>query len=224
VVRCSSEHAAYWHGYARALPSPQEQAAAQAAAVRALDPAAAQALREQQEDRERSRRQDEHLLWRGRRPEGPIADIPEARELVRCDRPLIDALAAAPAAVLREVAHCAARWALTEAGMADIDWIAAALTALEAGRALPAPFDDDAQVWRRLFTDERIPATTVRSPDGGEYDWSRQHFSMPALLSAAHPDPLRAAVASIAHAVVGVGPDGCDALVTTVRNVLAGRG
>jgi hypothetical protein len=43
------------------------------------------------------------------------------------------------------VAHRAARWALTEAGMADIDWIAAALAAVEAGRALPAPFDDDAQ-------------------------------------------------------------------------------
>ena len=38
VVRCSSEHAVYWHGYARGLPSRQEQAAARAAAVRLRHP------------------------------------------------------------------------------------------------------------------------------------------------------------------------------------------
>jgi hypothetical protein len=146
VVRCSSEIAVYWHGYARDLPSPRQRAAARAVAVRALDPAAAQALRQQQEERERRRRQDENLLWRGRRPEGPVADIAQAGELARYDRPLIDALADAPAGVLQQVASRAARWALTEAGMTDIDWIAGGLAALEAGRGMPAPFDDDTQV------------------------------------------------------------------------------
>lgn len=79
------------------------------------------------------------------------------------------------------------------------------------------------RAWRLLEADDLIPNTTVRSPDGAADNWSQQHFSMPALLFAAHPDPLRAAVASVAHAIVGVGPDRRDALLTAIHDALAER-
>ncbi len=198
VLRQTGAGAAYWHEFARNLPSAAEVAGERAEA-------AARAGRKVDERRERFRLQRENLLWRGVRPDGPIADIPEAAQLAQLDRPLLDALAAAAADRHRQVARFAARRALTEAGLADIDWIAAALAALDAGEPLPPPFDDHALTWQALWADERVPATTVRSPDGTADNWSQQAMTLPALLCAGDPDPLRAAVASLMHATVGGG-------------------
>jgi hypothetical protein len=214
VLRQTGAVATYWHEYARGLPpagqTVPKPTGTDRRALRTVD------------ERERSRLQQEreNLLWRGTRPDGPIADIPEAAQLARFDRSLVDALAAASADGCCTVARFAAGRALTEAGLADVDWIAAALVALEAGEPLPSPFDDPALAWQALWEDERVPATTVRSPDGTADNWSQQAMTLPSLLAAADPNPLRAAVAALVHAAVGVGYDRRGALLADARLLL----
>jgi hypothetical protein len=211
VLRQTGAVAAYWHEHARGLPpAGQTPTGKDPWALRTVD------------ERERSRLQQAHenLLWRGTRPDGPIADIPETAQLAGLDRTLVDALAAASVDGCRAVARFAARRALTEAGLADVDWIAAALVALDAGEPLPAPFDDHALAWQALWEDERVPTTTMRSPDGTADDWSQQAMTLPALLAAADPNPLRAAVAAVMHAAAGVGHDRRGALLADVRRLL----
>lgn len=217
VLRQTGQCAAYSHGVARDLPSFAELAAARAESAVAQATADALALAEQ---REQMQLQEELRRWHGPRPDGPVADVPEGPRLAELDRPLLDALAAAPDLLLRTVAHRAARRALTEAGMADIDWIAAGLAAVERGDPLPAPFGDDTRVWQALEADPRIPDTVVRSPDGTADNWSQQYMTLPALLFAANPDPLRAAIASVLHATVGVGFDRRDALLAEIGDLL----
>jgi len=77
------------------------------------------------------------------------------RQLAGLDRPLLDALAAAPAELLRRVAYGAALRALTEAGMTDIDWIAAGLAAVETGLPLPKPIQG-----RRLGVADAVGGST----------------------------------------------------------------
>ena len=218
VVRQTSEVAVYWHGLARNLPSLAEVTSARAEAAAAHAAAAALAAADQ---RERMRLQGEFRRWNGRRPVGRVADVPEGPRLAELDRPLLDALADAPDGLLRRVAHRAAWRALTEAGMAEVDWIAAGLAAIESGFPLPEPFGDDAGVWQALGVDQRIPVTVVPSPDGRADNWSQQYMSMPALLAAADPDPLRAAIAGVVHASVGVGFDRRDALLAETGDLLA---
>lgn len=208
VLRQTSACAAYWHQYARDMPSAAESA---------RDPAAA--LREEDQ---RQRQLQENILWRGARPDGPIAAVPEVAQLVRLDRALVDALASASVDRRRAAARFAARRALTGAGLADVDWIATALVALEAGKPLPPPCDDHALAWRALYRDDRVPVGIVRPPVGTADDWSRQAMTFPALLSAANPDPLRAAVASLVHASAAVAHDQRAALLADARRILDG--
>jgi hypothetical protein len=169
VVKQTSGQAAYWHRTARERqppppPPPEEQEA-------------------QEREAEQRRLIQENLMWRGRLPserlrrmEGPVAS-----ELARVDRKLVEAIDTADAGTQRSLARWAARRAYTVAGLADVTWIAPALTALERGEALPAPFGSRHRVWERVLDDKRIRHTTVAAWDGSTSEVVRQRAAIPAL-------------------------------------------
>jgi hypothetical protein len=102
------------------------------------------------------------------------------------------------------------------AGLADIDWISPALSAVDCGHELPTPFDDFGRVWDVLFADQRIPGTTVTSLDGTTPNMSQQAMAVPALFGAVEPDPLQAALDALYAAAAAFGSD-YPALLDEVR-------
>jgi hypothetical protein len=195
VVRQTSRRAAHRHEYARRLPPPptREEAAAAARAERERKERERTALREQVERRR----------WGGRIPgERVRAAIGAGSWLVTWDRDLIDEVDAAGPRAQRGLARWAARRALAAAGLDRIGWIAAGLAALDRGEDLPEPFDDEMRAFDRLFADPSVPQTLVPAPGGGNDDALQQAMALPALLAAADPDPLRAALEALAHAAV----------------------
>ncbi|MGW3208131.1 hypothetical protein [Streptomyces sp. NPDC001135] len=265
LVKQTSGMAAYWHDYARTLPPPPTPAER------------AEAERQARLAREKAER--EHKLayerweWGGRSPSRELSDVAgNVRGLLAFDAALVHTIDAAGPAAQRAVALLAARRACEAAALAELDWIAAGLTAVTEGRPLPPPLDDEAQVWRALDTDPRVPDRTVgravppeRPPFdapcvgdevsspvavadptalivGPAADWtpapeppepptappaeaakytvrvtmgepdpslrfSQPHMAIPALLAAAGPDPLRAALDAVYAAVVTYGED-----------------
>jgi hypothetical protein len=210
VLRQSGDVARYWHGYARSAPTPEQARArrAEAASRRAWEI-------------EDARRRHENLLWRGARPAGPLGDVPAARTLVLLDRRLAEAIAAASPVRQRALARWTARRTLAEAGLEAIDWIAAGLTALDAGGPLPAPFDDDRAAWERLWADHRVPRSVVTSPDEQRSPCLQQAMAFPVLAAAAHPDPVVAAFDAVHHATAAFGDPGCRTLYGELRSVLS---
>ncbi|MFI6365374.1 hypothetical protein ACIBG0_21755 [Nocardia sp. NPDC050630] len=81
-----------------------------------------------------------------------------AAELARFDRPLAEAIAAMDEPTLRRLAQRCAVKACELAGIAERPWVAPALTALNEGRPLPAPFDDMETAFGRLDEEEFGPA------------------------------------------------------------------
>ncbi|WP_280875313.1 hypothetical protein [Streptomyces pseudovenezuelae] len=61
----------------------------------------------------------------------------------------------------RAIAQLAARRACEVAGLADLDWVASALTAVARQDPLPPPLDDSARMWQILANDPRVPRRTV---------------------------------------------------------------
>ncbi|MFD0410434.1 hypothetical protein [Kitasatospora sp. NPDC127116] len=284
VLRQTSRTAAYWHDYARRLPpppTPEERAAEELRSRRARE-------RAEQENRAAA----ESWEWGGRRPSEALRELAgQVRGLLEFDAPLLHALDDAGPRVQRSVARFAARRACTAAGLAGLDWVAAALTALDEGRPLPPPFDDPAGPWQALADDPRVPVRTVRravaperepfrpphadpnaprpmsvpvrrqaffsvtaldrpehpetsvavplvaapsvartspvvtrtarlGPLDPDRPLSQPHLALPALLGAAGPDPLRAAVDAVFAAVATYGGDH-RTLLAEVRAVLA---
>ncbi|MFD4656939.1 hypothetical protein ACFWP2_15085 [Kitasatospora sp. NPDC058444] len=158
VLRQSSRTAAYWHDYARRLPPPPTPEELAAEELRA------RLARERVERVERENRAAAELWeWGGRRPSRALREVAgNVRGLLEFDASLLHALDDAGPRVQRTVARFAARRACAAAGLAGLDWVAAALAALDEGRPLPPPFDDPAALWQTLATDPRVPARTVR--------------------------------------------------------------
>ncbi|PWU48015.1 hypothetical protein DLJ47_29090 [Micromonospora sp. S4605] len=145
--------------------------------------------------------------WGGAPPSDGLRRVPaNTIGLARLDRPFLDALADAAPDVQRAVARWGARQACALAGLTGIGWIARALTALERGEPLPPPFDDDQQAWARLWADDRVPSTTVTTPDGTP-NCSQQAIALPAVRAAAHEDPLAGAVDTVYFAALAAGAD-----------------
>jgi hypothetical protein len=136
--------------------------------------------------------------------------------LATMDRDLLDALAGATPDRQRAVAVRATRLGFETAGLAAVSWIAPALEALERGRSLPPPFDDDQQAWERLLGDPSVPHTTIALPHGSE-GFLQQAAAFPAIWAAVAPDPLVAAVDAI-HAAAGAhGRTGHRAFLAAIR-------
>jgi hypothetical protein len=214
VVRQHSAIAAYWHGFAREQPTPEEHAAAQARVREA---------REREEVEARAKARHERLLreWDGDLPDERILDLPHPlRELAKRDRGFIaDATGAAP-----EVQHALARWlahhAFALAGLDGVAWIAEGLRALDEGRVLPPPFDDWTAAWDRLLSDPDVPHTLVRTPDGRHDNALQQAMAFPAIFAAAKPDPAEALSEALSAALVTHGGDSA-ALFASARAALA---
>ncbi|MFJ9928224.1 hypothetical protein ACIRU5_19640 [Streptomyces misionensis] len=221
VVRQTSRIAACRHRFARELPpppAPEERTERERLAREAEERAA-----------EERRLHHERWEWGGRLPSGRLRAVGgNVRGLLRFDSDLVHALDAAGPDVQRTTAVLAAHRACEAAGLTDVPWVARALTAVSLGRPLPPPFDDPALMRETLRRDPRVPDRSVlgavpperppyRPPGGGEYDTpvfvhgttgpsgrgpiSQPHFALPAVLAAADPAPLRAALDAVWHAV-----------------------
>jgi hypothetical protein len=179
---------------------------------------------ERQAELQENRRQEREQLaaelsyWGGTLPSARIrATKGNARAMVQLDAGLADVIAAASPDTQRVIARWAARRAYEVAGIASLDWVARALRSLDQGRELPSPFDDREQAWQRLFSDPRVPRTTVVSIDGRIPNMRQAAMAVPALFDAAGPDPLDAAFTALYTAVVTFGRDDYPALIAEVR-------
>ncbi|WP_435836123.1 hypothetical protein [Streptomyces albogriseolus] len=154
VLKQTSATAAYWHDYARRQPPPPTPAE-RAEAER-------QARLAQEQAEEERRLAHERWQWGGRSPSRALREVSgNVRGLLVFDPALVHAIDAATPGTQRTTALLAARRACEAAGLTDLDWIAAGLTALAEGRPLPPPLDDPDQAWRALEADPRVPDRTV---------------------------------------------------------------
>ncbi|MDH6284059.1 transposase [Prescottella agglutinans] len=109
----------------------------------------------------------EAIRWGGRPPSEKLSRCPQAVDIAGVDRALADAITRAREPKLRRITVWAVRRAYTIAGIADRDWIAPALDALEDGnRAVPWPFgrNSQEQLWQ-AFQDDPTIDTTI-TPNG----------------------------------------------------------
>ncbi|MGA4541343.1 hypothetical protein ACPA54_15280 [Uniformispora flossi] len=201
VLKLTSKQAAYWHSHARSQPPPPTPEERAEAARRAAE-------EERQRQREAARRY-ELTVWGGREPSDRLRNIRgNVHGLRVLDVHLVHALDAAGPAVQRRIARWAARRAFEAAGLAQVDWIAPALDALDAGEPLPEPFGDGRRAFDRVYGDPGVPRTTVVIPALAPREISRQAVALPALTGAAEPDPLQAAVDALYAAASSFGSDG----------------
>lgn len=210
IVRQTSAHAAYWHGFASEQPPPPtaaEKAAAERRAQGERERAAAQArLRAEERD------------WGGWLPDERLRRLRgSAMRLARLDRALVESLAELDAGAQRDIARWVARRTYVQAALADVDWIAPALDAMDRGEPLPPPFDDDRAIWERLMTDERIPKTSVAAPTGKGDRYLQQAMALPAVYSALEEDPLRAVCDTLMAGMTTFGRIRHDLLLEELR-------
>lgn len=211
VVKQTSEIAAYWHEFAREQPpppTPEEKAAAEL-----------RARAEQERAAEQARLEAEKQQWGGRLPSQRLRDLGgDALNVAQLDRSLVDALGETDPVTQRRVACWVTRRAFAEAQLAEIDWIAAALDAMDRNEPLPRPFDgDDNRAWDLLFSDERVPSTVVTSLDGRYSNFLQQAMAFPAIFSARERDPLSAALDALWNAAVAFGRGRYQLLFSEVR-------
>ncbi len=133
---------------------------------------------------------------------------------------LVEALRAAEPGVQRAVAHWAARRAAEQAGIDRLDWVAAALTALERDQELPAPFDEPAEVYARMNEDKEFTRTTVTLEGQDGVDCQGQ--ALFTLLMADTGNPLDAALDTLTEATSVFGDEQRDVLLDELPDVLAG--
>ncbi|WFB11289.1 hypothetical protein LRS74_32820 [Streptomyces sp. LX-29] len=154
VLRQTSEQAAYWHDHARQQPPPPSPAERAEAERRAR-------LAQEEAERELELAY-ERWEWGGRLPSQALRDVDgNVLGLLDFDPDLVHAIDDAGPAAQRAVALLAARRACEAAGLAQLDWIAAGLSALAEGRPLPPPLDDPDRAWQALESDPRVPDRTV---------------------------------------------------------------
>jgi hypothetical protein len=179
----------------------------------------AEAERQAQLQEQRERLAAELRYWGGRLPSDRVRAVNgNAWAMARLDIGLAEAIAAESPATQRSIARWAARRAYEVAGIADLDWVAPALRALNQGQQLPPPFDERARVWQRLRSDSCVPNDVVPSLDpGGPPNMSQPHMAVPALFDATEPDPLDAALQALYAAAVTFGRDNYPALLEEVR-------
>ncbi|MFJ3841492.1 hypothetical protein ACIPY6_39115 [Streptomyces sp. NPDC090054] len=224
VVRQASQKAAYWHRHARGLPpppTPEQRAETERLARQAEERAAEERLLHYERWTWGGRLPSEALRGVGGNVHG----------LLRFDSDLVYALDSAGSEVQRAMALLAARRACEAAGLIGISWVAQALTALTERRPLPPPFDDTARMWETLSSDPQVPSRSVLqavpperppyrppTPPAGSVGHgaapvhtsatvrgperiAQPYFALPAVLAAAEPDPLKAALDAVWHTV-----------------------
>ncbi|MEU4335917.1 hypothetical protein AB0F59_14905 [Micromonospora lupini] len=205
ILRQTSRAAAYWHGWAAGLPpAPTLWEQVEAEQLRRL---------ERKRRDEEYRRRDELRRWGGRLPTERLRQVRgNVHGIVLLDRDLVDGVAAADAAIQRQIAIWAARQAFTVAGIADLDWMTPAWTALDRGVPLPAEFADPRALWTRILGEPPVTFSIVSlhpagfgpaDPLGAALDAPVNPVAMalPALVAAGEADPLQAALEALWAAV-----------------------
>ncbi|MCU1692427.1 MAG: hypothetical protein JWM64_1518 [Frankiales bacterium] len=199
VLRQTSAVAAYWHDVARnsAPPPTAEQVAEQAAE------------QQRRHEREERRREAAELLasWGARLPTARVRALGgRARELGQDARGLLDAVTGLDDAALQRLTAWVCRTSCQRAGLEELDWVAPALAALETGRPLPPPFDDDDAPWQKLDqhwgagADLVEGATVLGSDSTARTPLAPEAAALDALQSTRVRDPLQAAVGAIVGA------------------------
>ncbi|MBM7783765.1 hypothetical protein [Tenggerimyces flavus] len=199
VVKATSVVAVRNHERARAIPPPPPPPTPEELAER-----------RRQKELEEAEQHRRYLMreWGGRLPSDRLLAVGDvARGLVHTDAEVVHALDAAGPALQRTVARWAARRVYDRAGLAEVEWIAPALAALERGEPLPPPFDQPDKAWERLIADPDAPDTTMLGMDGRSGPCHQQAFALPSLRHAADSDPLRAALTATLDACAGYGID-----------------
>ncbi|NMO52306.1 hypothetical protein HH310_14000 [Actinoplanes sp. TBRC 11911] len=184
IVRLTSEAAQSWHHVAQTRrrrpaavePPPVEEA------VETYDNVAA---------------------WGGRPPSERLRGLGgNVRGVARNHRDLLDVFESWDADVQRDAARWLARRAFEVAGLDRLDWARAALDALDRGLPLPTPFTSPQDVFKlvrpggkkigvvEVSAGAATPARPIHRPS----------FAVPAIFSAADPDPLQALVDTFRHA------------------------
>ncbi|HJP80529.1 MAG TPA: hypothetical protein VJ914_40030 [Pseudonocardiaceae bacterium] len=209
VLRQTSASAAYWHEHARKLPpppTPQERA---------------EALRREEQAREEERRQARREAlereWGGRPPSDGVLRINGGKLVARLDRDLVAGIENLDEMAQRAVGTWVARRVCAEAGLSELDWVAAALAALDQGAPLPAPFDDHRAAFDLLRSDSRVPRTAVRSYDGRHDRVSQQHMALASVWAAAKPAALTAGLEPVFHGIATFG-DQYPRLLAEIRD------
>ncbi|MGV9212194.1 hypothetical protein ACTFTM_10090 [Micromonospora sp. RB23] len=205
VLRQGSGNAAYWHGWARGLPTP----------LTLWERVEAELRRRADEERrnEEYRRRAELRRWGGRLPSEPLRRVRgNIHGMLLLDRDLVDGVADADAVTQREIAIWAARQACALAGIADLDWMTPAWAALERGGPLPAEFTDMTALRTRIVGGPTvtIAVASLRRTDAAPTDLLRAALdgpvdpvamALPALVAAGESDPLQAALEALWAAV-----------------------
>jgi broad specificity phosphatase PhoE len=197
-----------YRGLRLAPLTPEEKAAAER-----------QARLQEQSQQERMWLAEEVRSWGGRLPSDRIrATSGNSRAMAHLDVSLAEAIAAASPGTQRSIARWAARRAYEVAGFADLDWVAPALQALDDGRELPPPFDDQHRVFQMVYSDPHVPHTTVAPMDGRLPRFLQLAMAVPALFAATEPDPLDAALQALYDTAVTFGGDDYPNLFQEVRS------
>ena len=107
----------------------------------------------------------EAIRWGGRPPSEKLSRCPQAIDIAGSDRALVDAIVRARLPKLRRITVWAVRRAFTTAGIADRDWIAPALDALDRDRPVPSPFglNHQQELWQAFQDDSTIDTTVTGS-------------------------------------------------------------
>jgi hypothetical protein len=194
VVKQTSAQAAYWHDVARKQPPPPT--AEERAAVELRE-----ALERERRDAE-LRLAEETRTWGGTLPSDRLRELSwPAIEVARLDRPLVDVIDRTDAATQRALARWAARSAFVEAKLAQLDWIASALDAMDRDKGCPETFRDPWGAYDRAMNDDRAIHTVITTLDGRIDNFSQQAMAFPAIEAVYAEDPLRAAIEAVRVAV-----------------------
>ncbi|MGC4816576.1 hypothetical protein [Micromonospora sp. DT63] len=205
IVRQTSRAAAYWHGWAAGLPPPPTL----------WEQVEAEMLRRVERERrdQEYRRRDELRRWGGRAPSDRLRQVRgNVYGIAVLDRDLVDGVAAAGAEIQRQIAIWAARRAFTVAGIADLDWMTPAWTALDRGEPPPAEFTDHTALWTRIRGEPPVMFSTVSLRPAGhgpadslgavlDAPVDPVPMALPALMAAGESDPLQAALEALWAAV-----------------------
>ncbi|WP_189929160.1 hypothetical protein [Streptomyces sulfonofaciens] len=131
----------------------------------------------------------------------------EARDVALAEKALTRALAAVDLDGQRRIANWLVRRAYQEIGIAELDWVAPALDALDAGETLPPPFHRVGVAWERLRTEPRVPARFAPMLEVGADEDSSLRRAVGTLYAARSLTPLQAVLAALAEAVRAFGAD-----------------
>ena len=198
VVRETSRAAASWHTTARRSP-PEPTAAERAEDARRRQEAKDRKLQEY-------RLAQEQVAWGGRLPGDDRfrCAAGAAQDIARVDRDLIDEIAAAEPHRQRAMAAWTARWSAGRAGLAEVDWIAEALDALDRGDPLPPSFADFPTASARL---RGVPRERL------------VHLLIPVVLSGLRPIEARTLSPAVAMIWTVLATDEADPLVAALRTL-----